>query len=226
MRTPGLRMSSCRAQTESCRSEKGLMPGLTKACLAKLLTEGLKQGGAEVTGSSFAGSRGGLPWLAPLVFRSGRSRKFRVYVWTVGHGGKTRAKNEYRIQTKLPKGHRLQFEDGTTLLLGYYNQESDSAGRAVGNEPTAGLEVVVAWDPVQHLRLGASSSCHVGLDLMSDAYLSGLSSRSRRLSDDRSEAVLVMRTEYLASYFEEAAGGHDLVKPERLISRYLRGSRA
>ncbi len=150
---------------------------------------------------------------------SGARRRYRFYVWTVGHGGLARPKNEYRIQTKLKVEASLQFGSGTTVLIGYYRRDVDIAGIKAGNEPPRDMEVFVAWDPVKHLRPGASSSCQVPFSTMYEAYLVGLSASQRKLADGSAELVLSFRPEYLAPYLLLAAHGHESVTRENLGAR-------
>jgi hypothetical protein len=134
-----------------------------------------------------------------------------MYFWTVSHGGRARPLKEYRIQVKLKDRRSLDFGNGTTLLLGYYTRGNDHVGRDLGNDPPADMEVFVAWDPIQHLALGASSSCQVPYDLMFKAYLEGLSESERRCADGSLEEVFAFRPELLPRYLREAAGGHNRV---------------
>jgi len=198
------------------------MPGLSKTALADRLAKGLFQGGARMGRAEFSGPRGHLPWLITVESAERSPRDYRVYMWTIGHGGRTRSQDEYRIQTMLPDKRTLEFGRGTTVLLGYYDERVDRSGRAAGNQPPAGMEVVVAWDAVQHLRVGASSSCQVPFTLMENAYFNGVAARARRLAEDEVEQVIAMQLDYLAGYLLEAAGGHGFVVPENVMNRRLR----
>ena len=165
-------------------------------------------------GASFDGA--GLPWTCTV--ESGEHRRFfRCYFWTVTHGGKHRADSEYRIQTLLSNtDRRLAFGTGTTLLLGLYVADNDRAGRALGHQIPEGMTVIVAWDPIRHIELGASSSCQVPFDQLISAHLDGVAERTRWVRDEQPETVIAFRPEYLASYVVQAAGGHDAVDVSRL----------
>src|SRR5262249_6944529 len=104
------------------------MPGLRKTRLAEIIRTIVSQS-AEVRESEFIGPGGDLPGRCDLEWPTGIERQFIVYVWTIGHGGKSRSQQEYRIQTKLKLPRPLQFEGGITLLLGYYDASLDGAGR-------------------------------------------------------------------------------------------------
>jgi restriction-modification system family protein len=189
--------------------------GLSKATIARRLLSYLERGGARVTASSFDVRDARLPWRC-VVEASGLRRAFNCYFWTVTHGGKHRSDSEYRIQTLLGNAERrLAFGTGTTLLLGLYDGALDKAGKLIGHAFPNDMQVVVAWDPVRHITLGASSSCQVPAEQLMSAHLIGVASRTRHVRDDI-EKVIALRPEYLASYFVEAAGGHDAVDPARL----------
>jgi Methylase-associated X1 len=190
------------------------VPGLRKRDIARRLTSFLELGDGRVIDASFDGAR--LPWMC-TVEASGHSRVFRCYFWTVTHGGKHRADSEYRIQTLLTSAdRRLAFGAGTTLLLGLYDAASDLAGRDLGHQIPEGMTVIVAWDPIKHIKLGASSSCQVPLDQLISAHLDGVAERTRGVRDEQTETVIAFRPEYLASYILQAAGGHDTVDVARL----------
>lgn len=191
------------------------MGGLSKATIARRLQSYLELGGARVSESSFDVQDARLPWRC-VVEASGVRRSFNCYFWTVTHGGKHRSDSEYRIQTLLGNAdRRLAFGAGTTLLLGLFDGALDEAGKLIGHTFPNDMRVVVAWDPVRHITLGQSSSCQVPAEQLMSAHLIGVASRTRRVRDD-DEKVIALRPEYLASYFIEAAGGHDSVDPSRL----------
>ena len=73
-----------------------------------------------------------------------------VYAWTIGHGGRTRAATEYRIQLKLPGQPKLVFDDGTTILIGLYDGSLDPQAERFG---TGDARILVAWDPELRHRL-------------------------------------------------------------------------
>lgn len=200
------------------------MYGLSKIEISKRILRHLTSSNVVIQSATFSGSRNGLPWKIIVEFPNCTLRRYEIYMWTVGHGGKTRSVDEYRIQTKLKDGVRnLDFGFGTTLLIGYYDERTDRAGRSVGNLPVKGMEVIVGWNPIQHLRVGSSSSCHVPFHLLEEAYRKGASVRARSLSQSESEQVIAMRSEYFASYLAEAAGGHQFINLERIMSRQTVG---
>lgn len=160
-----------------------------------------------------------LPWNCCVRFSPTMTRRYSMFFWTVGHGGRTRSQTEYRIQTKLGSQRRLSFEHGTTILLGYYIDVADKVGRELGNSPPKGMEVFVAWDPVAHLRLGSSSSCQVSFDLLQKGFEWGLAATKRRISGDITETILAMRAEHLGDYLQAAAGGHNKVDTEALTRK-------
>src|SRR5438445_404714 len=88
-----------------------------KAIIVELLAD---QGGAHLC-ASLQGESGGLPLELEFDVTQAQRRRYQVFIWTIGHGGRTRSLHEYRIQTKLKAGRRLEFRGGTPLLLGYYH---------------------------------------------------------------------------------------------------------
>jgi len=161
----------------------------------------------------------GLPVRLIVTDERGLTRTYLVYVWTIGHGGKSRTQDEYRIQAKLPVGRDLTVGGGTTLLLGYYHEEADRAGRELGNTPNDGMEIFVAWDASKHLRVGTSSSCQVPFGLMDDARLVGSAWLDRRIAHGERETVIALRPEMLAKYLSLASGGHTFVSPGDLTGK-------
>ena len=196
------------------------MPGLKKPEIANRLTRFLVQSNVNIHSAEFSGVNKDLPWRVLIEFQTHTVRKYEIYMWTISHGGRTRSKDEYRIQIILEDGaNRLDFGFGTTLLLGYYDERSDSVGRSVGNMPTPSMEIIVAWDPIRHLRVGASSSCQVQFDILEEAYRKGVATRKRSLSQGESEQIIALRPEYFASYLAEVSGGHHLLVPEAIMNR-------
>jgi hypothetical protein len=183
------------------------MPGIRKREICRRLRDHLLNNQCEVSEESDVGLNG-LPWVFNVRFSDGSTREFFLYVWTIAHGGKTRADDEYRIQIKLEKSRSLRVGKGTTILLGYYSEKEDSIGKMIGHRAPPGLEILVAWDAIEHLHIGASSSCQVLYPLMYDAYLRGRAEASRQLTSGAMEHIVAFRPEFLASYLKAASGGH------------------
>ena len=183
------------------------MPGILKKVIVKRMIAALEASGASLLDSSFRSGRH-LPWTTRVKLESGEERTYRVYTWSVSHGGRSRAAGEYRIQAKLPGGAGpLEFDRGITLLIGYQSLDPD-----VSNPAAFAHEVFVAWDPLRHLRVGASSSCQVPLAVLAEARISGVGWHMRRTQRGE-EVVVAFRPEYLARYFGEAATGHAYLDP-------------
>lgn len=195
------------------------MPGLRKAEIANRLTRFLVRSNVKIHSAEFSGVNKYLPWRVLVEFQTRVVRKYEIYMWTISHGGRTRSKDEYRIQIILKDGeNRLDFGFGTTLLLGYYDEHSDYVGRSVGNLPTPDMEIIVAWDPIRHLQVGASSSCQVQFDILKEAYRKGVATRKCSLSQGESEQIIALRPEYFAGYLAKVSGGHHLLMPETIIN--------
>jgi hypothetical protein len=187
-----------------------------KVELRDRIAELLSTQGATVKKAELIGPKNDLPCDIELGLAEGMDRRYRVFVWSVAHGGKSRAQGEYRIQTKLKAERRLSVQEGTLLLLGYYDEAIDIAGRECGNSPPLGMKVFVAWNPVNHLRVGKSSSCQVSFDILLEAHLHGVAVAERTLSGGLTECVFAFRPSRLLRYFDQAAGGHDLVTSTKL----------
>lgn len=187
------------------------MPGIRKTEIAARLAGVLRENAFRVVSSGMSGSRRSeLPWMC-TVESGARVRGFRCYFWTVTHGGNHRSSSEYRIQTMLSTDERrLAFGAGTTLLLGYYRASLDAAAERLEHSVPGDMEVLVAWDPTLHIRLGYSSSCQVPWEQLLAAYVDGVSATTRAVTGG-TEQVIAMRLEYFPSYLLEAAGGHDEV---------------
>jgi|SRR6185312_15080000 len=186
------------------------MAGLRKRVIASRLTELVSNAGCHITEAKFSGGYGDLPWTCAITFPDGAERRYSLYFWTISHGGRTRSQSEYRIQAKLRTSRALEFIGGTTLLLGYYSADYDNVGRDEGNAPYDNMEVFVAWDPLQHLRIGASSSCQVSFDLLQRAFLDGFAITERRTNEDV-ERVVAIQAQNISRYLRAAAGGHNSI---------------
>jgi len=194
------------------------MAALAKPELAKRIVECLEGSRAQILEARFHYPTAPLlPWLCRAKLADLGERRFAMYFWTIGHGGRTRSPGEYRIQTKLEGGPRqLAFDQGTTLLLGYYRSDLDASGRAAGNDTPRDMEVFVAWDPLHHLRLGSSSSCQVPLRTLMQAREAGLGEGMRTLPSSASELVIAVSARNLDLYLEHASLGHGNVDLESL----------
>jgi hypothetical protein len=192
------------------------MPALSKHRLADIVTEVLRSSDAHPIVSGFVGEKGDLPWCCEAAISGYIRKTFLFHFWTVSHGGKSRSSDEYRIQAKLKTARRLTLKGGVPVLLGYYNERYDEAGKLLGNDPPQGMEVFAAWDPVQHFRVGNSSSCQVGFRTLYDANLNGAVVVSRRLLDGSPEKVAAFRVERLARYLQVIVAGHENVSVQAL----------
>lgn len=187
------------------------MPGLPKSTIAARIQSALAASGASIVASLFAGADGGLPFDCQIEFREGIRREYVMYFWTISHGGNGRAHTEYRIQAKLKSARSLTFDKGTTLLMGYYLGAADDRGTEQGNVAAPEMEAFAAWDPLLHLRVGASSSCQIPFSTLEAAYSRGVSATERRSRAGHTERVIAFRPDYLTRYLRAAAGGHNSV---------------
>ena len=194
------------------------MPGIGKQSIVDRLEAAIRGHNTIIHHSHLAPGRR-LPWTIDLEFTNNIRRQYRSYVCTIGHGGKSRSPNEYRIRTKLDDSPVFIFgESATTILLGYYHARLDASSKAVGNNPPSDMEIVVAWNPLFHFRLGASSSCQVPFELLDKARLFGVAQAQRELASGDVENVIGMRPEYLSQYLAIASGGHQFANVEAIES--------
>ena len=188
---------------------------LAKTTIVSTLSSALLGRETDILSSEFSGPLGTLPWRVVAQIRNLAPKTYVIYAWTIGHGGRTRSATEYRIQLKLPGRTNLDFGDGTTILLGLYDGSLDPQAERFG---TRDARVIVAWDPVLHLKPGASSSCQVSIDLIEEAYLNGAATVVRQLSTGIEEIIIAMRLENFSDYLGEVVGGHERVNVAALSS--------
>lgn len=198
------------------------MPGLRKAEISRRLCAALSESGCEPR-IVFDSSPGGriLPIRLEVRFPNTVERRYYLYCWTLGHGGRTRRSTEYRIQAKL-EGHRsLVFAGATTILVGYYDWAIDRVGPQVGTCPPRGMRVIAAWNAVDHASVGASSSCQVSFNTLYHAYIAGTADAQRRLLSRDTERVIAFRSEYLARYLYLLPEGHANITAVSLANSIL-----
>lgn len=193
------------------------MAGLKKAELVERLCATLIVSGCTIDKAELGGAAGELPCRLDVSFPRGNKRRYNLYCWTMGHGGRSRSAAEYRIQVKLGNGRQLKFKDAVSVLLGYYDFEQDHVGRELGNAPPADMRIITAWDPVRHIQVGVSSSCQITFPVLHQAYLTGVDSKTRRCADGAIETALAFRPEYLARYLFLMSSGHEAVTPKKLM---------
>jgi hypothetical protein len=192
------------------------MPGLSKYRLAGIVEGVLRACEANLVVEGFVGDKHDLPWQCEVAISEHIRKTFLFHFWTISHGGKSRAIDEYRIQAKLKSGRRLMLRGGIPVLLGYYSEDYDKVGKSLGNDPPKGMEVFAAWDPVQHFKVGSSSSCQVRFRTLYDAGLNGAAVTSRRLSDGSLEKIASFRIDRLPRYLQALQAGHQSVSLQAL----------
>lgn len=113
------------------------------------------------------------------------SKPYRVFLWRITPGGRTRSEEEYRVQTTRPGDTPLFDPDQRTLLLGYREE----------------LDVFAAWDARSHPNPGNSSSLQVPLILLRAAAVEGIASQTRRVTGTI-EVVVAFQPEAIGTYLE------------------------
>lgn len=193
------------------------MSGLRKAALVDRLCAYLEEQDCTIDRAELSGDGGDLPCRLDVTFPQGSKRRYNLYCWTVGHGGRSRSAIEYRIQVKLGKGRQLKFKDASSVLLGYYDVDQDHVGKEMGNRPERDMRVLSAWDPVRHIEVGVSSSCQITFPILHQAYLVGADEKKRRCADGVIETAIAFRPEYLSRYLYLVSSGHEAVTAAKLL---------
>jgi hypothetical protein len=198
------------------------MSGLRKAALVGRLCAYLQEQDCTIDRAELSGGGGDLPCRLDVTFPRGSKRRYNLYCWTMGHGGRSRSALEYRIQVKLGKARQLKFKDASSVLLGYYDVDQDHVGKEMGNKPERDMRVLTAWDPVRHIEVGVSSSCQITFPVLQQAYLVGTGEKERRCADGVIETAIAFRPEYLARYLYLVSSGHEVVTAAKLLKFSLK----
>lgn len=181
-------------------------------------------------------------WSSPLELRlhiGGSEQRYRLWVFEVRHGGKSRPEEEYRIQVSNGPKEVLNERGFVDVLLGYSKD----------------LDVLVGYDPryVEKylkdyaIREGGSDSAQVSLQTLKDAAKNGVAYEAKdtkivgpntRVAAFRPEhlaAFLAQREAFLdgkvamaqalsaagGSSFAAYAGARQLHFPPRVVARYV-----
>lgn len=135
----------------------------------------------------------------PFLIRAERSDKsieFRVYIWNCTHGGKNRARDEYRIQFtgKMPR----QQGNERTLLLGWHDEAS----------------VFAAWDIAAHNDQDSSSpSAQIKQGTLQAAHDGAFATQRKE-----NEIVVAFQPFLLIEYAQACAQLHRTGKAHRDIA--------
>lgn len=122
------------------------------------------------------------------MYGEGESHAFRIYSWNLSHGGKTRSRDEYRIQVKVDRFQQVSGQK--TLVLGW----SDDLG------------VFAGFDVRKHSgRLGYSSSIQVSLETLRRATINGISAHDK----GNREVAVAFLPEFFADYVRNLEPLHD-----------------
>ena len=122
------------------------------------------------------------------MYSEGESYGLRIYIWNLTHGGKTRSRDEYRIQVKVDRFEQVSGQK--TLVLGW----SDELG------------VFAGFDVRKHSgRLGYSSSIQVSLETLRKATINGISAHDK----GNREVAVAFLPEFFADYVRNLELLHD-----------------
>ncbi|HLC33117.1 MAG TPA: hypothetical protein VJJ82_04790 [Candidatus Nanoarchaeia archaeon] len=113
-----------------------------------------------------------------------KQEEVAVYIWNVSHGGKTRGKDEFRIQLK---GTSLEVgETYKTLLLGWHTEK----------------KVFMAGNAFKHRLFGKSPSIQVKLETLQKAVEHGVAFQTKT-SKTGQEIVVTFQSNYIMEYITE-----------------------
>lgn len=161
------------------------MARLTKAVMFGRIRASFEDSGWNVELLSEAG-------VHPIEFRLQRGRDrfdIRAYVWNLTHGGKTRSKDELRIQaTGITLFERMI--GAQTLILGWSEE----------------FETFAGFDIDRHSNpLGSSPSLQISRSTLESAQQRGIAARTK----SNNEIVVAVRPDLLGAYVENRARLHD-----------------
>jgi putative restriction endonuclease len=161
------------------------MAGLHKTELFDRVEKGFRLGGWSVL---YLSSKKRNP-ARYVISRDDHRYQVKIYIWTVTHGGKGRASEEYRIQPTATERFDPEI-GGKTLILGWWPE----------------AEVFAGYDLRYHSgRLGSSPSFQIGEAALRHAAVSGLSP-SKKASG---ELAIAFQPEFLGTYAQHLEEIHD-----------------
>jgi len=129
------------------------------------------------------------------IFRENEHHELLIYIWNISHGGKTRSRDEFRIQITGVDSISLSTEY-ITLLLGYFSE----------NEK----ECFVAFDPVKHSTFGFSPSIQVKKNTLDKAIVNGIAiqEKSRNEDGEIDEVAIAFEPELMIQYITDLSSNY------------------
>ncbi len=107
-----------------------------------------------------------------------------IYIWNISHGGKSRSKEEFRIQMK---GGGLSIGDSyKTFLLGWFEEE----------------KVFAAWSAFKHRTFGSSPSVQVTKETLHKAAVDGIAFQTKKRGD-KQEIAVTFKPSYIMEYIRD-----------------------
>lgn len=137
---------------------------------------------------------GSNPFTMHALDVDGRRRTFKIYIWNLTHGGKTRLENEFRIQ-RTGKVLR-KFPRVPTLVLGWHE----------------GFGVFAAFDIRRHLHKSSSPSLQVKEEALLQAHVHSFAAYKR----GNGEIAIAFRPDFLLDYAFVSETIHDIAQPGAL----------
>lgn len=119
----------------------------------------------------------------------------RIFIWNITHGGKTRSKDEFRVQIKIPKNYSLDYND---IVLGWYRDD-----------------VFVGYDTSKHLHSAWSSSLQIKKSILEEAYKKG----HKIYKNKHYETVIAFNPSYLGIYIENHKDIHNIIEEENSLTK-------
>ncbi|MCC6446147.1 MAG: HNH endonuclease [Armatimonadetes bacterium] len=128
------------------------------------------------------------PFFKLRVYNNESRYNLKIYSWNLSYGGKSRSKDEYRIQVKInrddPNLNRFIVEVGYKILIIGYSDE---------------YNVFAAFNFNKHLStLAYSASFQIKLDTLINASRNGIDTHNK----DNNELAIAFRPDFIIDYIE------------------------
>jgi putative restriction endonuclease len=133
------------------------------------------------------------------VYNEDRNINLRIIIYNITHGGKTRDKDEYRIQIK--EATIEEKPNYVTLLLGYYDP----------------LGVFAGFDTDKHKEAAYSASSQIKKEALDNAYKNSFSI----YNNSKDEIVVAFKPEFFMEYAEDMDKLNTIIEENRDINQSI-----
>jgi putative restriction endonuclease len=171
------------------RGRAGSVARLSKKRLFRIFEESVRDSGCGLARLSGAGE---FP-VRYEIAAGGARHRVKVYLWNITPGGKSRPKDEYRIQITSGVSQFEPEAGGKTLILGWFAETEAFAG----------------WDFGYHTGpLGSSPSVQIKEQALRDAGARGFAVNRK----DSGELAISFQPEFLGTYIDQLNALHAVGK--------------